>query len=226
MKRTLQTIQGVETIALEADGADTAVIFFHGYGANMNDLFPLWELWHRDQFNWYFPNGLQSLPMGYYEGRSWFSIDIAGLERAIREGCSREMAGYIPPELDATLGQLEVFILDIMKKHKKLILGGFSQGAMCASHLAMKDSFAVDGLILLSGNLLAEEKFPKAAKSIPFYQAHGTKDPVLDMEGARALERKLQGMNFQGKLSSFPGGHEIPPQVVKEVSTFLDQFSG
>ncbi len=226
MKREMKTIQGVETLALEAPDADTAVVFFHGYGANMHDLFPLWELWHRNQFNWYFPNGLQSLPMGHYEGRAWFSIDIAGLERAIKEGRQREMAGYIPPELDATLGQLEVFLMDIMKKHKKLILGGFSQGAMCASHLAMKDSFAVDGLILLSGNLLAEEKFPKAARSIPFYQAHGTQDPILDMEGARALERKLQSMNFQGKLSTFPGGHEIPPQVVKEVSSFLDQFSG
>lgn len=225
MKPELKNIQGVETLALESPDADTAIIFFHGYGANMHDLFPLWELWHRNQFNWYFPNGLQSLPMGYYEGRAWFSIDIAGLERAIREGRQREMAGYIPPELDQTLNQLEGFIMEIMKKHKKLILGGFSQGAMCASHLAMKDSFAVDGLILLSGNLLAEQKFPKAAKAIPFYQSHGTKDPILDMEGARALEKKLQGMNFQGKLSTFPGGHEIPPQVVKEVSVFLNQFS-
>jgi phospholipase/carboxylesterase len=225
MKHELKVIQGIETLALESEGADTAVVFLHGYGANMHDLFPLWELWHRDSFNWYFPNGLQSLPMGYYEGRAWFSIDIAGLERAIREGRQREMAGYIPPELDDTLKQLESFFLDIMKKHKKLILGGFSQGAMCASHLAMKDSFAVDGLILLSGNLLAEERFPKAAKGIPFYQAHGTQDPILDMEGAKALERKLQSMNFQGKLHEFRGGHEIPPQVVKEVSQFLEQFT-
>jgi phospholipase/carboxylesterase len=226
MRPELKTIQGVETIALETAGADTAVVFLHGYGANMNDLFPLWELWHRDHFNWYFPNGLQSLPMGYYEGRSWFSIDIAGLEKAIREGRQREMAKFIPPELDDTLKQLEVFLLDVMKKHKKLILGGFSQGAMCASHLAMKDSFAVDGLILLSGNLLAEERFPKAARAIPFYQSHGTKDPILDLEGARALEKKLQSLNFQGKLSTFPGGHEIPPQVVSEVKHFLEQFNG
>ena len=137
MKRELKNVQGVETIALEAEGADTAVIFFHGYGANMNDLFPLWELWHRDQFNWYFPNGLQSLPMGYYEGRAWFSIDLAGLERAIKEGRQREMGKYVPPELDATLGQLEVFILDIMKKHKKLILGGFSQGTVMSYALGL-----------------------------------------------------------------------------------------
>ncbi|MFL5785960.1 MAG: alpha/beta hydrolase [Bacteriovoracaceae bacterium] len=225
MKKELKVIQGIETIALESDSADTAVVFFHGYGANMHDLFPLWELWHRNRFNWYFPNGTESLPMGYYEGRAWFSIDIEGLERAIREGRQREMAGYIPPELETTLKRLETFLLDIMKKHKRLILGGFSQGAMCASHLAMKDSFAVDGLILLSGSLLAQEKFPKAAKGIPFFQAHGTQDPILDLEGARALEKKLQSMNFQGKLSEFRGGHEIPPQVVKEVGLFLEQFT-
>ncbi len=225
MKKELKSIQGIDTVCVESESADTAVVFFHGYGANMNDLFPLWELWHRDQFNWYFPNGILPLPMGYYEGRSWFSIDIEGLERAMREGRHRDMAAYIPAELESTLKHLEAFLLDIMKKHKKLILGGFSQGAMCASHLAMKDSFAVDGLILLSGNLLADGKFPKSAKSIPFYMAHGTSDPVLGIEGAKALEKKLQGMNFQGKLSTFPGGHEIPQQVVKEVSTFLGQFT-
>jgi phospholipase/carboxylesterase len=96
---------------------------------------------------------------------------------------------------------------------------------MCASHLAMKDSFAVDGLILLSGSLLAQEKFPEAARGIPFYQAHGTQDPILDLEGAKALEKKLQTMNFQGKLHTFRGGHEIPPQVVKEVGEFLEQFT-
>lgn len=225
MKRELKTIQGVETIALESEGADTAVVFFHGYGANMHDLFPLWELWHRDRFDWYFPNGLQSLPMGYYEGRSWFSIDIEGLEKAMREGRHRELGSFVPPELQETLAQLEVFLLDVRKNHRRLILGGFSQGAMCASHLAMKESLKVDGLILLSGNLLAEGKFPPASRGIPFYQAHGSQDPVLGLEGARALEKKLQGLGFQGKLHVFQGGHEIPPQVVREVSDFLSQFT-
>ncbi len=225
MKPERVTIQGVEALSMMTENADTAVVFFHGYGANMNDLFPLWELWHRDRFNWYFPNGVESLPMGYYEGRAWFSIDIEALEKAMRQGLHRDIATNIPPELDTTLQRLEMFLLDVMKKHKRLILGGFSQGAMCASHLAMKDSFAVDGLILLSGGLLAEAKFPKAARGIPFYQSHGTQDPVLGVEGAKALEKKLQSMNFQGKLSLFNGGHEIPPQVVKEVGTFLAQFT-
>jgi phospholipase/carboxylesterase len=225
MKTSRTDIAGVECLQVLGDHSDVAVVFFHGYGANMHDLFPLWEMWHKDKFNWYFPNGVQSLPMGYYEGRAWFSIDVIELERAQREGRSRDMKGRVPPELDQTLNMLENLVLELSKKHKTIILGGFSQGAMCASHLAMKESLKLDGLVLLSGALLAEEKFPKAAKAIPFYQSHGTMDPILSVDGAKDLEKKLQGLNFSGKLHTFHGGHEIPPQVIHEVRTFLHQFA-
>jgi phospholipase/carboxylesterase len=219
-----ENIAGIESLVAGNDGNEVAVIFLHGYGANMHDLFPLWELWHQKCFTWYFPNGVLPLNMGYYEGRAWFSIDIEKLERAIREGTQRDMKGNVPPEFPTTLSQLEHFILELKKRHGKVILGGFSQGAMCASHLAMRENLAIDGMVLLSGSLLAEEKFPKNAKGIPFYQAHGTSDPILSLEGAKDLEKKLQDLNFQGKLRTFPGGHEIPPMVIQEVKTFLSQF--
>lgn len=225
MKSSSINIAGVELLQVLGEDSSVGVIFFHGYGANMHDLFPLWEMWHSENYNWYFPNGTQPLSMGYYEGRAWFSIDIEKLEKAIREGTQRDMKGSIPPELDATLHQLEHLILELSKRHKSIILGGFSQGAMCASHLAMRENLNIDGLILLSGALLAEERFPKAAKAIPFYQSHGTKDPILSIEGAKDLERKLQSLNFQGKLHSFVGGHEIPPKVINEVKSFLGQFT-
>lgn len=225
MKAQKTEIVGIETLTVEGKDPSVAVIFFHGYGANMHDLFPLWELWHADKFNWYFPNGVQSLPMGYYEGRAWFSIDIEKLERAMREGTHRDMKDTVPPELDTTLNMLEHFVSEVAKKHQTVILGGFSQGAMCASHLAMKENLKLDGIVLLSGALLADEKFPKAARAIPFYQSHGTMDPILSIDGARDLEKKLQGLNFRGKLHTFSGGHEIPASVIHEVKNFLHQFA-
>lgn len=223
-KAQLVNIAGVEALELKSSNPHTAIVFFHGYGANMHDLFPLWELWHQNDFNWYFPNGVQSLPMGNYEGRAWFSIDMAKLEAAMRSGNHREMASSIPPEFDDTLLQMEHFLLELSKTHQQIVLGGFSQGAMCASHLAMKVSFKTDGLILLSGALLAQERLPKAAQAIPFYQSHGTSDPVLGLSGAKELESKLLSLNFTGKLHEFRGGHEIPPSVIKDVKNFLAQF--
>src|SRR5262245_32970848 len=140
MKMSRTDVVGVETLIVEGDDPSVGVVFLHGYGANMHDLFPLWELWHEKSFNWYFPNGVLPLPMGYYEGRAWFSIDMEKLEKAMREGTHRDMKDSTPPELDSTLHQLELFLLEIQKKHKKVILGGFSQGAMCSSHLAMRDN--------------------------------------------------------------------------------------
>lgn len=224
MKPLLKNIVGIESLCIENADAETAVVFFHGYGANMQDLFPLWEMWDNGKFNWYFPNGVLPLPMGHYEGRAWFSIDMEALDRAIRSGEFRDMAGSSPPELDATLLQQEQFLAELSKKHKKVIIGGFSQGAMCASHLALNVNIKLDGLILLSGNLLAEDRFPKSAKALPFYQSHGTRDPILPLEGAKLLEAKLKSLNFQGSLHVFEGGHEIPMKVINEVRTFLQQL--
>lgn len=224
MKQSQTHIAGVECLEVKGDDPSVGIIFFHGYGANMHDLFPLWEMWHAEKCNWYFPNGLLSLPMGYYEGRSWFSIDAEELEKAMREGRHRDLQSYLPPELNDTLKVLEGFITEISSRHKTLIIGGFSQGAMCASHLAMKENLKIDGLILLSGGLLANEKFPKAARAVPFYQSHGTRDPILSVDGAKALEKKLQSLNFTGKLHLFEGAHEIPYPVINDVKHFLQKL--
>lgn len=225
MKPTLQHISGIECLSLINPDPETAVVMFHGYGANMQDLFPLWEMWDNGKYSWYFPNGVLPLPMGYYEGRAWFSIDIERLERAMRTGEIRDMAGTLPPEFDLTLKQQETFLQEIGKRHKKIIIGGFSQGAMCASHLALKSDLPLSGVILLSGNLLAQERFPTQAKGLPFYQSHGTKDPILPLSGAKLLEEKLKGLNFQGKLHVFEGGHEIPMKVIQEVKIFLGELT-
>lgn len=225
MKVSLQNISGLDCLTALSSDPKTAVVMLHGYGANMQDLFPLWEMWQQNNMNWYFPNGLLSLPMGYYEGRAWFSIDVAALEKAMREGTERNLAEALPPELDSTLNQLETFLRELATKHERIILGGFSQGAMCTSHLALRSGLPIEGIILLSGSLVAEAKWPNSAKGLPFYQSHGTKDPILPISGAKRLHEKLLALNFSGKMSVFDGGHEIPMNVINEVKSFLAQFN-
>jgi phospholipase/carboxylesterase len=224
MSAVHEVVAGLDCLTVKNDGSSTAVIMLHGYGANMYDLFPLWELWDQKSFSWYFPNGLFSLPMGAYEGRAWFSIDIEKLERAMRDGSDRELSTSIPPEFDLAINKLSDFIQVLKTKYKKIILGGFSQGAMCASHLGLKDELGIDGLILLSANLIAEERCSQSKREPPFYQAHGSRDPILSLKGAKELESKLLKLNFKGKLSIFDGVHEIPPSVINEVRVFLNQF--
>lgn len=223
MKPELVNIQGLESIRVLGKDPGTAVVLIHGYGASMQDLFPLWNLWHREGLSWYFPNGPLSLPMGYYEGRAWFSIDMAKLEEAMRTGSHRDMKDSIPPEFDETLSLLENYLREIAKTHKEIILGGFSQGAMCASHLSFKTDLPIAKLILLSGALLAHGRIPNAAKALPFYQSHGSSDPILSIEGARELHQKLTNLGYRGDFREFSGGHEIPPVVIEDVRSFLSR---
>lgn len=221
MQPTIKNIAGIEAICAENESSQTAVVILHGYGANMRDLYPLMDMLDNGNYSWFFPNGVLGLDSGYYEGRAWFSIDMEALDRAIRTGEYRDLASRLPAEFDQTISQLEHFLTELSKKYSKIIIGGFSQGAMCSSHLAMKSSLPLAGLILLSGNMIAMERFPAAAKGLPFYQSHGTRDPILPLAGAKALEEKMHTLNFKGRLHVFEGGHEIPMSVINEVKSFL-----
>jgi len=225
MKTLQEQIQGLDCLTVKGENAQTAVILLHGYGANMRDLYPLWEIWHKKGFDWFFPNAPLTLSMGFYEGRAWFSIDIEELERSMRDGSLRDLSQKIPPEFDSTVGKLVAFVGELKKDYKKIIIGGFSQGAMCASHLALNSELNLDALILLSGSIIAESRFPQSSRSIPFYQSHGTLDPILSLSGAKKLEEKLVSLNLKGKLRAFQGVHEIPETTLKEVDEFLDYFA-
>lgn len=225
MKAIETKIAGIDTLEVSGENKEVGVILIHGYGASMHDLFPLWEMWHQEGFNWYFPNGVLPLPGAYFGGRAWFSIDIAALEEAMRTGKLRDMKNNVPAEFDSTLAALETFVQEVSKRHKKLIIGGFSQGAMCSSHLAMNEKLNLDGLILMSGALIAQDKFPERVGGLPFYQSHGTQDQILSIQGGKDLHEKLGKLGFLGEFHEFRGGHEIPTSVLHGVKDFLKKFT-
>jgi len=221
----IEKIGTLDCVTLRNFGAETAVIMLHGYGANMHDLAPLSEVWASKNFDWYFPNAPLNLPMGFFDGRAWFSIDVEELERAMREGTSRDLSSKIPPEFASTMDLLKAFVRELQSRYKTLLIGGFSQGAMCASHLAVDESLGIKGLIILSGSLLASSLFPKSEAKIPFIQTHGEYDQILSVDGAKNLYQKLLSLGLEGEFITFRGGHEIPPQIINKVRDFLNQFT-
>jgi phospholipase/carboxylesterase len=163
--------------------------------------------------------------MGFYEGRAWFSIDLEELERSMREGTSRDLSHKTPPEFSSTMNLLADFVQKLEGRYEKIILGGFSQGAMCVSHLGLRENSKVEALILLSGSLLAKDLFPKKEKSLPFIQSHGAYDPILSLAGGKNLYQQLTSLGLVGKWVEFQGVHEIPLKVIEEVKRFLLQFA-
>ena len=59
-------------------------------------------------------------------------------------------------------------------------------------------------------------------KGLPFFQSHGSVDPILGFAEALALEGELKTAGWVGTLSRFEGGHAIPPEIIAGLGAWLE----
>jgi phospholipase/carboxylesterase len=162
-------------------------------------------------------------------------IDTGRFERALARGgdAIRELAADRPPELDAVrdavLAMLDGLAVDMALPPERLVLGGFSQGAMLSTELALAlaaRGTPPAGLLLLSGTVIAEPMWRKQLAAtpltgLPTLIAHGRQDPLLPFGQAEALRDLLTAGGAAVRFVPFDGGHEIPPPVLAAARTFL-----
>ncbi|HMV80975.1 MAG TPA: esterase [Leptospiraceae bacterium] len=213
----------IEALQVPGDKDGLAVILIHGFGANAMDLYPLKNYIQLPKgTNWYFPNGIQDVPISpQYSGKAWFPIGISTL---LQDGDFSKVAEYEPPGLNEAFNKMDAFIRALPHPYEKIILGGFSQGAMLSTELFLRREERPHSLILMSGTLLNTNRWKKAAekkKGYQFFQSHGTNDPLLPFSAAKKLESIFREAGLIGEFVQFQGGHEIPEQVLKRASAYL-----
>lgn len=220
-------VGGLSTIQFDGPQGAATIVLFHGYGADAADLAPLaFELDLPTPARWAFPDA--PLPLEGGVGRAWFSIDVSAIERAQRTGQSVDLSGPEPAGLAQARVAAGRFLQELGVPWSRLILGGFSQGAMLAVDLALRAPENPRGLIILSGNLLCADSWRKLAaarKGLPFFQSHGRSDPILGYAGARKLEVLLTEAGLEGSLLNFDGGHAIAPIVLERMREFLSRLA-
>lgn len=205
------------------------IILFHGYGADAHDLFQLHEFVQpKQKYNWLFPNGFLSVPIGpAWTGRAWWNIDMREIEQAAMRGETRDFSDRIPDGLNTARENAMKMIEQLKVPWNQIVLGGFSQGAMLATELYLNAPETPKGLMLLSGTLLCKDRWAeltKNRKGQKFYQSHGKNDLVLGHNHAAALNTVLNQNGMHGSLSSFNGAHEIPPNVLRGMTDYLNQI--
>lgn len=197
----------------------------HGYGANAPDLYPLAGVLTSPRIkNWYFPNGILDAP-GVPNGRAWFPLDVQALEKALQTGEFRDFSP-LPKGLEVAHERLCGFMEAAGLNPATTLIGGFSQGAMLATHTSLKSKVDFLGLMILSGTMIAEELWRSLIpqKKLSFFQSHGTSDPLLPYNRAEMLNQLMQENDWHGDFVSFRGGHEIPPNVVSQLQKFVHGF--
>jgi phospholipase/carboxylesterase len=173
-----------------------------------------------------FPEAPLELGGLYGDSRAWWLLDLARLEDELRRGIPRDRRTEIPDGLLQAREQVLRFLDQVESRlpTKRLVLGGFSQGAMVALDVALHREQTPAGLILMSGTLLAESEWgPRMSKlrGLPVLQSHGRADGLLPFSIAEVLRDKLRAAGAHVDWHDFVGGHEIPMTVIAAASHFL-----
>ncbi len=236
--RMTTTLGGLECKVLqEGEAAPRAVVVLcHGFGAPGDDLVGLEEQLVAlapglKGVRFVFPAAPLSLAsMGYGDAKAWWLIDFeqiqalnAGDLDALQEFRKRE------PEGMAKARAMMLKLVDELTAQtglpmSKVVLGGFSQGAMITTDLALRLPEAPAALVILSGTLLTEDVWKQKAKAragLPIFQSHGTMDPVLRFDAAERLRDVLTESGSPPEFVAFDGPHAIPMGVLRKLAQFL-----
>jgi phospholipase/carboxylesterase len=210
----------------KSESGEMTLVLLHGFGAPGDDLAGLADMIPVPPgTTMVFPEALLSLGGG---ARAWWMIDFAKLEVAIITGAMRDLPNEIPEGLDEARASMTAF-LDALEKEEgisldRLVLGGFSQGAMLTMDVALRTERKIAGLVLLSGSYIAEREWKprmSARKGTPVFQSHGATDPILPFPVAEQLRDELSAAGLDVDFHRFSGGHGIPPAVMNELGTWL-----
>jgi phospholipase/carboxylesterase len=217
-------------------GIRAIVVLCHGFGAPGEDLVPLAAEYVRSRrrleqhVQFVFPAAPLAIPE-VPGGRAWWPIDMLELQTAVIEGRFRDLRQSIPRQLPAARDRL--FKLIELLQHETgvpssgFVLGGFSQGAMLATDVALRLPEAPGALIIHSGTLLAESEWKALAPrraGLTVFQTHGTRDPLLPFESAIWLRDLLIEAGLNVSFSSFPGMHTIPREGVQTSAELIEDI--
>jgi phospholipase/carboxylesterase len=187
------------------------VVLIHGRGADMNDLADLAPMLDtKSGVRFVFPNAPRAFEAypGMSFGWTWFD-------------------GW-PPEHDSVVksrGELLQFLDEITAQYPttKLIVAGFSQGAMMALDAGLRRDVA--GIIAMSGGLY-DVDLPALRKDVPVLIAHGEMDDVVPVNYARRARRVLEDAGLDVEYHEYPMGHQVVMEEASVVKDFLARYLG
>lgn len=229
------TLMGSREVLAGTQTPGLIVVFLHGLGASASDfasfptMLPVKEaiggvLWVLPQA----PVGAMMMP-------AWWTIDVMQWMGAMRNGADAiaRLIRDVPPGLPECRSKMCRLIEEVCHSANdcptsRVVLGGFSQGAMTSldTALSMAAESRVGGVISVSGAPIVVDEWAKklhAHKGLPVLVTHGRADGTLPFQACGWLEELLKHNGAQVSTSIHGGGHELGgPAVVAAILAFLD----
>jgi len=202
-----------------------SVIWLHGLGADGHDFEPIvpeLRLPAGLSLRFVFPHApVQPVTInGGMAMRSWYDIlsfDSEG--RADRDGVLKSSAlleSLIAREIERGI------------EPARIVIAGFSQGGAVAIHTALQTKHNIAGLMALSTYMALPEDAENAVsrKDLPIFMAHGSFDPVVQIDWGRSSAGKLSENGFRVEWHEYPMEHAVCQQEIAAISDWLSGIYG
>ncbi|GAA5919490.1 hypothetical protein JCM1841_002232 [Sporobolomyces salmonicolor] len=215
-------------VVIEALGKHTAtIIFSHGLGDSAQGWIPLARsLSAKKPFQhirWVLPTAPMqpvTINMGM-RMTSWFDIQDLGDGNLKAEDDKGMLASV------RTINSLISKEVDEGIPSERVIVGGFSQGAVIAYLTALTSERKLAGVVCLSGFLGMADKIKSMmtdyATKLPVFHGHGTADQVVQYKWGKESVEKLKELGFKDiEFKSYPGmPHSFCDAEQKDLEAFL-----
>jgi phospholipase/carboxylesterase len=190
-----------------------ALVLLHGRGADENDLFPLLDVFDPERrLLGATPRAPLSLPPG---GWHWYAV--------------REIGYPDPSTFHATFPVASAWLDGLLADHgippERLVLGGFSQGAVMTYALGLGARrprparlIALSGFVPSVPGFALDLRAPLPRVAI----GHGALDPVISVDWGRRARDLLTEAGADVLYRESPGmGHSIDPGTLHELRPWL-----
>jgi len=224
-----EEIAGLEVevvrVGAHARTGGPVVYLLHGFDMVPRDLSPFAQSMGVEA-TFLFPRApLDRRPLGG-RGFAWWPIDVEARDRAMALAAPRDLSAFDPPELPEARARLSALMAEVESRLKpsKVVLGGFSQGAMLSCDHTLHAATLPHALVFLSGARIGAGAWtpllPRLA-GVPVLQTHGRFDHDLSFAAAEALRDDLVQAGAQVTFVPFEGGHETPLPALRSLRRFL-----
>jgi phospholipase/carboxylesterase len=188
-----------------------ALVLFHGRGADERDLFPLLDALDPDRrLHGYTPRGPLALPPG---GAHWYVVPRVGFPD--------------PATFAASYAEASTWLDSL--PYDRIVLGGFSQGAVMSFALGLGAGRPRPAALLAFSGFIPEVEGWELDVTQPFPPiaiGHGTYDPVIPVTFARAARARLEAAGAHVLYRESPMPHAIDPTFVRELVPLVGRVTG
>lgn len=202
----------VEPNGFNSENHYPIVVLMHGFGASSKDLASLASAINSTGYVYAFPQAPIEMRMGLGGfGYAWAPISGEGIGESINN--SKNLINKFLDELVKLYGDEDT----------KLVLGGFSQGAMMALEVGLTRRDLICGIISCSGWIHGTQLDiePDANIQQEIFIGHGSMDDIVPIQKSIEAIEKLSSIGHSTQFREYNIAHEISQLEISDISEWL-----